>query len=119
VRQIFLWQEQRRVDKTGCFTLDGNTYETAATLVRRTITVRYDPYDLSRIQVWYGKEQYPDAQPLDLQRPRRREVGQSPPLPAASSLSMNLLELAKVRYQEQRRQELGEMRFPRPEEENQ
>jgi transposase InsO family protein len=117
VRQVFLWQEKRRVDKTGCFTLDGNTYEVSAALVRRTITVRYDPYDLSLIQVWVGNEQYPDAQPLDLQRTRRREVSQSTPILTTPSISISLLELAKRQYEEIKRQKLGEMRFPRVEEE--
>jgi hypothetical protein len=117
VRQAFLWQEKRRVDKTGCFTLDGNTYEVSAALARRTITVRYDPYDLSLVQVWLGNEQYPDAQPLDLQRTRRREVSQPTPVAATPPVSMSLLELAKRQYEEERRQKLGGMRFPRLEEE--
>lgn len=113
LRQVFLWQETRRVDKTGCFSLDGNTYEVSAVLVRKTITVRYDPYDLTLIQVWVGGEQYPDAQPLDLQRPRRREVSPSPPIPPAPAQGINLLELAQRQYQAEKRQTLGELRFPR------
>ena len=113
IRQSFLWQEQRRVDKTGCFTLDGNTYEVSAALVRRTITIRYDPYSLDLIQVWRGAEQYPDAQPVNLQRTRHRDLGKPAPIPAPVSTGLNLLELARRQYEEEKRQRLGEMRFPR------
>lgn len=111
VRQSFLWQEQRRVDKTGCFTLDGNIYEVSAALVRRTITIRYDPYSLDLVQVWRGAEQYPDAQPVNLQRIRHRDL--TAPVPAPVSTGLNLLELAKRQYEEEKRQRLGEMRFTR------
>ncbi len=113
VRQSFLWQEQRRVDKTGCFTLDGNIYEVSAALIRRTITIRYDPYSLDLIQVWRGSEQYPDAQPVNLQRTRHRDLGKPAPAPAPVSTGLNLLELARRQHEEDKRQRLGEMRFPR------
>lgn len=112
VRQSFLWQEKRRVDKTGCFTLGGNTYEVSAALIRRLITVRYDPYDLSVIQVFYEGEAYPDAQPLDLRQPRHRDLGQAAQVPAPPT-GLNLLELAKRQYDEEQRKKLGAMRFPR------
>jgi len=116
VRQSFLWQEKRRVDKTGCFTLDGNTYEVSAALVRRQITVRYDPYDLSVIQVFYGGEAYPDAEPLDLRKPRHRDLGQVSRTPTITT-NLNFLELAKRQYDEELRKRLGAMRFPCPKEE--
>jgi hypothetical protein len=113
VRQSFLWQQQRRVDKTGCFTLDGNIYEVSAALTRRSVTIRYDPYSLDLIQVWHGKEQYPDAEPVNLQRTRHRDLGQPLPPPTQASTGLNLLELAKRQHDEDTRQKLGEMRFPR------
>ncbi len=113
LRQSFLWQEQRRVDKTGCFALDGNTYEVSASLTRRTITVRYDPYSLDLIQVWHGKEQYPDAQTVNLRSTRHHELGRPAPAPTQASCGLNLLELAKRQHEQDKRQKLGEMRFPR------
>lgn len=116
VRQSFLWQEKRRVDKTGCFSLCGNTYEVSAALIRRLITVRYDPYDLGTIQVLHEGEAYPDAQPLDLRQPRHRDLGQASQIPAPST-GLNLLELAKRQYDEEQRRKLGAMRFPRSQKE--
>lgn len=113
LRQSFLWQEERRVDKTGCISLEGNIYEVNASLSRRTVTVRYDPYSLDLIQVWHGKEQYPDAQPINLQRTRHRDLGQPAPVPAPVSTGLNLLELTKRQHEEDKKKALGEMRFPR------
>lgn len=112
VREKFLWQEKRRVDKTGCFTLDGNTYEASTALIGKQILVRYDPYDLGAIQVSHQGQGYPDAKPLDLRQPRHRNLGQ-PPEPPVKSTGLNLLELAKRQYEEEQRKRLGVMRFPR------
>ena len=118
VRQSFLWQEKRRVDKTGCIPLGGNTYEVSAALIGRQVVVRYDPYDLGVIQVFYQGQAYPDAQPLDLRQPRHRDLGlvaQAPvgDPPKAGATGPNLLELAKRQYDEEQRKRLGAMRFPR------
>ncbi len=119
VRQSFFWQEKRRVDRTGCIPLGGNTYEVSAALTGKQVVVRYDPYDLSVIQVFHQSQAYPDAQPLDLRQPHHRDLGQAtgnPPKVGATGL--NLLELAKRQYDEEQRKRLGAMRFPRPVEED-
>lgn len=113
VRQSFFWQEKRRVDKTGCFTLGSNTYEVSAALIGKQVVVRYDPYDLGVVQVFHGGEAYPDAQPLDLRQPRHRDLGQAAQVPVPQT-GPNLLELAKRQYDEEQRKRLGAMRFPRP-----
>lgn len=71
---IFLWEEQRTADKTGCVSIEGNQYEVSLELVKRRILLRYDPFDLSVIQVWYQGERYEDATPIDLTRPYHRKV---------------------------------------------
>ncbi len=111
IRQTFFWQEKRRVDKTGCISLEGNTYEVSASLIGKHVVIRYDPYDLVQIQVAYQGQHYPEARPLDMTQPRHRDLGQLPEMPAEPS-GLNFLELAKRRYEEEQRQKLGPMRFP-------
>lgn len=72
--EIFLWEETRKVDKTGCVSLDGNTYEVDLDLCGERTQLRYDPFDLSRIQVWHQGRQWPDATVVDLSRPYDRRV---------------------------------------------
>jgi transposase InsO family protein len=57
-RDAFLWEEQRKVDKSGCVKLAGIVFDVGTALIRRRIDVRYDPFDLSLIEVWHdGKFQ--------------------------------------------------------------
>jgi len=72
--EIFLWEETRKVDKTGCVSLDGNTYEVALELCGERVLLRYDPFDLSRIQVCHDGKQWADATVVDLSRPYDRRV---------------------------------------------
>lgn len=54
---LFLWEEKRCVDKSGCIQLSGNAYPVAEHLVGRSVVVRFDPFDLSRIRL-YEKGQF-------------------------------------------------------------
>ena len=51
---IFLWEEERTVDKSGTFQLDGNRYPVAEQLVREKIQVRFDPFDLEKVRVYHN-----------------------------------------------------------------
>jgi len=76
--EIFLWEETRTVDKTGCIRLDGNTYEVDLELCKKRVQLRYDPFDLTTIQVWYDGARYADATVVDLSRPYDRRVTPEP-----------------------------------------
>lgn len=66
--EIFLWEEARKVDKAGCVSVFGNSFEVQSHLAGQTITLRFDPYDLSVMQVWHEGNRLPDARLLDLKR---------------------------------------------------
>jgi len=53
LREAFLWEKTPKVDKTGCISLNGLCYEVGIEYLRKNILVRYDPFDLSLIEVWY------------------------------------------------------------------
>ncbi|MDQ7795132.1 MAG: DDE-type integrase/transposase/recombinase, partial [bacterium] len=44
VAHVFLWQQERRVDKTGVVSLEGNRYEVDSRLALRKVQLRYDPF---------------------------------------------------------------------------
>jgi transposase InsO family protein len=60
----FLHEETRVVDKTGCFSLQGIVYEAGAAFARKKVDVRFDPFDLSVIEVWHGGLKQLQAKPL-------------------------------------------------------
>jgi transposase InsO family protein len=58
LRDAFLWEKTPKVDKSGCFSLEGLTYEAGVDWIGKKILVRYDPFDLSVVEVWYaGKKE--------------------------------------------------------------
>lgn len=84
--ELFLWRVKRTVDKTGCVSFEGNSYQLEPGLERRKVELRYHPLHLQRLQVWTGERRWEDAVPLDLQRehvpavnPRHIQPGEAPP----------------------------------------
>lgn len=63
-RDAFLWEESRRVDKAGCIKLQGNQYEVGLELIRKTVDVRYDPFNLEIMEIWLNGEKKGLAKPL-------------------------------------------------------
>jgi len=60
----FLHEETRKVDKTGCFSLAGFTFEAGIAFIRQKVDVRFDPFDLSIVEVWFGGAKIFLAKPL-------------------------------------------------------
>ena len=60
----FLHEETRMVDKTGCFSLQNVTYEAGIAFIRKKVDVRFDPFDLSVVEVWHGSVKQLQAKPL-------------------------------------------------------
>jgi hypothetical protein len=54
LRHAFLHRETRKVTKTDTFSFRRNRYRVPAYLRRQSIQIRYDPLDLTRIEVWFN-----------------------------------------------------------------
>lgn len=85
--EIFLWQEERTADKTGCVRVQGNQYEVDLELAGKKVLLRYDPFDLSLIQVWHRDRRFRDAVPVDLTRRHHPNVKPEIITPVAEGLS--------------------------------
>lgn len=53
VAAAFLHHEERQIDKTGCFSFEGNLYEASVALSGLKVEISYDPMDASEITVNY------------------------------------------------------------------
>jgi len=111
LNEIFLWQQQRIVDKACCFSLEGNTYEVEPILAGKKVTLKFDPYDLSVIQVWFEGKRYLDAKPLDLSKPRHPKVPLDQLTEVPPSSGLNYLELLKKSYDEELAKTLGGLTY--------
>jgi putative transposase len=102
--EVFFWEEERKVDKTGCISLQGNSYEVDLELVGKKVNLRYDPFDLSVIQIWWQDQRWDNASPVDLTRSYDRRVTPTVSTDSDSNVlveSISFFELvAKKRKQE-------------------
>jgi transposase InsO family protein len=53
LRAAFLHRAQRKVTKTATFSFRSNRYRVAAYLRGQSVELRYDPFDLTHIEVWF------------------------------------------------------------------
>jgi hypothetical protein len=53
VHEAFLWREKREVSKLGAVKIYSNLYEVEEDLLGKTVELRFNPYDLRRILVYY------------------------------------------------------------------
>ena len=63
LREAFLWSETRLVTKTATVSLLGNRYEVDQALRGRRVELRFDPYDLELIEVYYASRAFGNAVP--------------------------------------------------------
>jgi putative transposase len=52
LREAFRWSTNRKVTRTACVPFEGNSYAVDPSLVGRRVELRYDPEDLTRIDVY-------------------------------------------------------------------
>jgi transposase InsO family protein len=97
-RDAFLWEDSRIVDKTGCVKLKGIVYDVGAALVRKRVDIRYDPFDISIIEVWHNGKFQRKAEKLFL----RESAPKSVPIQAVSVSKPTHSRLLKV-YEEKNR----------------
>lgn len=95
----FLVEEQRTVDKTGVFRLQGAQYQAPLELARSRISVRYDPFELGTVQVYRDNQRYSDAYllavPEHVEHGAVKETVTEPP-----QTGINYLELLKQKYRQ-------------------
>jgi putative transposase len=63
---IFLWEEERKVQKTGAVPLHGNTYPLPEEMVGKMVRILFDPFDLSRVRVYHDERFLGTFEPYEL-----------------------------------------------------
>jgi putative transposase len=77
LREAFRWSVTRRVTRTATVPLEGNSYGVDPALVGRRVELRYDPEDLSRIDVYLNGTRAGVATPFVTRRHVHRAVPQA------------------------------------------
>lgn len=114
LRKAFLWRETRKVRKDGCIELQGNRYEVDAHLAGRKLELRFDPFDLSNLEVFLEGIALGNAVVLLQGREKHIAVEHlvtQPSLPLKPKSSLDYLAALRTEYQTQLRQAAGPLQF--------
>jgi transposase InsO family protein len=98
--QAFRWSVTRKVTRTATVSLEGNTYALDPALVARRVELRYDPEDLSAIDVFFEGSPAGVATPFVIGRHTHRAVPQSKP-PEAVATGVDYLGLVAAAHEEE------------------
>ena len=77
IREAFRWSVTRRVTRTATVPLEGNAYAVDPALTGRRVELRYDPEDLTRIEVYLDGKPAGAAVPFVTRRHVHRAVPQA------------------------------------------
>jgi transposase InsO family protein len=114
VRRAFLWREKRKVRKDATISLQGNRYQVEPHLAGRTLELRFDPFDLSQIELYLDGTRLGLATVVTQNRQRHLAVERlatEPPDPPKPKSSLDYLAALRAEYQAQQQRELGPLQF--------
>jgi putative transposase len=109
LRDAFLWEKTPKVDKSGCFSLEGLIYEAGIKWIGKKILVRYDPFDLSVVEIWYAGKKEKLVSPANIGEYNRNLKKPVDELEKASQ--SKLLRLFASDSRKRLKQELGAFRL--------
>jgi putative transposase len=108
LEEIFLHAQQRSVNKYGVISFEGNTYEAPAELIGKSVLVRYNPFHLEYLHIYYQDKYFGTAKIIDLKTQRHKSVGSVPEESGYDSeISSLYLENIRSNYQEYLEQQLN------------
>jgi transposase InsO family protein len=99
LREAFRWSVTRRVTRTATVPLEGNQYAVDPALVGRRVELRYDPEDLTRLDVFYEGKPAGVATPFVIGRHTHRSVPQAA-RPSPTPTGVDYLGLVAAAHEE-------------------
>jgi putative transposase len=116
LRRAFLWREKRKVKRDATLSLQGNRYQVDPRWAGRTLELRFDPFDLSQIELYLDTVALGLATVFVQQRQRHLAVARlatEPPEPPKPQSSLDFLAILRAEYRAQQQQQLGRLEFAR------
>jgi transposase InsO family protein len=111
LRQAFLHRDQRKVTKTASFSFHGNRYRVPDYLRGQKVELRFDPFDLTRIEVWFQNTFLQLAEPDRISTTSHPHV-QPDPLPSPPpDTGLDYLALLRAERERLIQQQLEGIRF--------
>jgi putative transposase len=108
IDQAFLHYAERTVNKYGVISFDGNEYAIDGSLVNKRIAIRYNPFHLDTVHVYYQDKYYGLARIVDLKKEKHKSVTGIEEDPAVDSkISQQYFENIKSNYQDYLKEQLN------------
>lgn len=100
IDEAFLHYDERLVTKYGTISFLGNTYEVDGVLVNKQVGLRYNPFHLEQVHIYYQDQYFGLARIIDLNRQKHRDVNNIEEDPEVDSdISRQYFEHIKSDYQ--------------------
>lgn len=113
LRQTFLHRAERKVTTTATFSFQNNRYRVPDYLRRQTVQLRYDPFDLTQIEVWFNDAFLLVAEPDRIVTTIHPDVEPDPlPTPEPES-GLDYLALLRAERERLIREQLDTIHFSR------
>jgi transposase InsO family protein len=111
LRHAFLHRDRRKVTKTATFSFQGNRYRVADYLRGQTVELRYDPFDLNRLEVWFQDTFLQLAEPDRVVTSTHPDVEPDPTPSVSPDTGLDYLALLRTERERLLRQQLQGLRF--------
>ncbi len=118
LRNAFLFRATRRVDKTAHISFLGNRYTVPGYLAGQTVGLRYDPFDLTNVEVWLNNQSLAQAQPAHLKSTVEPGLTPDPTPPTQPTTGLDYLALLRQEHQKFLREQFPTISFTRIKSEN-
>jgi putative transposase len=99
--EAFRWSVQRRVTSTASVSLAGNRYSVDPALIGRRVELRFDPEDLTRLDVFWEGRPIGQAIPFIIARHVHHQVPQAQPPTPPPSTGVDYLGMIVAAHEEQ------------------
>jgi hypothetical protein len=113
VARAFLWRYVRRVSSNGYISLLGNSYSVDPAWASRTLELRCDPFDLSRIDVYQECRPIARATVRTMKRTHCLDIEYLVPPPELPPSGIDYLEILTREHRKQVMAEIGVLSFRR------
>ena len=113
LRQAFLHRDERKVYQTATISFHSNRYTVPAYLRGKRVELRYDPFDLTRLEVWFNDTFLQLAEPEEIVTTTHPDVEPDPvPTPSPDS-GLDYLALLRTERERLLQEQLETIQFTR------
>lgn len=103
----FLHYDERTVSKYGVISFQGSTYEVDGKLIGKKVGLKYDPFHLDAVHIYYKDKYYGLARVIDLKKEKHKDVKNIEEKPILmSDVSKKYFENIKSEYNEYIKQQI-------------